>query len=179
MRDRFEKHIGTKAKGTVIGTLLIFMIVAPVVSGYEHLDHRFSATESWYEYKDPFVSPIAPSFTVGEAPRFGSHTEYYRTIGIRWEDTLSCYHPGVGTRKYDTQYWPKQPGEFETKIAGTVTNSFLPGDDGFWDYNEEEIDPAAISCQMCGVVRSRTSLGYEKEPWSYCTDWFDVNQEIN
>lgn len=174
MTEKIKKHVGfgdlvRYIIGLPIVLLLMFFIFTPL----QHFTEWYSDQTEWYEYRGAGVYPLKPFFATGEVLKFQSDIHYKKDVEMRWEDTLWCQNED-GLRKYQTQYWPKEIEKKEFKKAGDITK----GDEGaYWEYTAEATRPQARQCRLCGVAIGYTPLGYKK-PWSYCTEWFEVNKNI-
>ena len=153
------------------GSLFSAIIVMFVLSGItwvgtvvaKHSYENFTPVRFWYQYES--VVPAEESFASGEELLFVTTVNKRHAIYMQWQDTPYCDDWEHTTWKQPTQYRPSSVAYEYTAIWSVRTTRAysLP------------IDPRATDCRMCWVVTWRTPLGYKKI-WTYCTDWFKVNQ---
>jgi hypothetical protein len=125
--------------------------------------------EKFYVYTDVF--PAKKSFAKGETIRFVTDAEYFRSMDIRWEDTLWCRQDGF-LEKYDTQKWPREG--FQRHPAGLDTITEDTKELPTWAYTEERIAESATECFMRWKAIGRSMEGWSVD-YSGHTDWFQVN----
>lgn len=182
--EKIQRHAGFRLiGGAVIGSVLLFLLIVPIVTGFQHLYERFSSPESWYIYHQ--IQPAQQAFAVGETIRFNSFIEYKKTIIMSWEDTLFCHIKDNGVKKYQTQFWSGNDGLGEKKppslvnmerIDGVLRPVTEPNALEFWEYTADSVDPDATDCHTEHVIIGTTPLGYKKVYW-ISSDSFLVNQE--
>jgi len=187
MRRKLKPHLMPRnIVGALVGMLLIFSLLTPVIYTYLYIAETLSQKEEanssvteWYEYYR--IIPTKTAFAKGETISFNSFIHYKHNMQMRWEDTLFCQQ-GEGQRKYNTQIWP-QGGGYEFKSEGLV--NMEKDNEGvlrlekeqleYWDYTAEAIAEDATECFLSSVIVGMTPNGFKK-PYFYVTEPFLVNQ---
>jgi hypothetical protein len=159
LKHYFKDHFNLKAIAwSILGALIISYSMLWLLHIWEYM----SPTIVWFNYQS--VTPVQTVYKAWEKLKFLSKVRRYQSINMQRQDTAYCVIDTWFNHKLSTQYRPEQGVELMTPWYKA----------SIWTY-DIAIPPQYNSCRMCGNSIGTTSLGYKKI-YSYCTDYFLVNQ---